>query len=125
MSSLQLSDVTFDTGSEFASWDLDSPVVRHPKLSYNDSSLPRKARRQGPSLDARRVQNRAAQRAYRQRAALHLKAVEEELASMKQKYNELVQRYGELNCWSNGLLSALLEKDPKLEAAPGMTASGV
>ena len=125
VSNQQLSDMSFDRANQYGSWDIESPVMRNSKLSYDDIHLPRKSRRQAPSPDTRRAQNRAAQRAYRQRAALHLKAVEEELASLKQKYGNLMQRYDELNCWSNGLLRALLEKDPTWEAASGIIASGV
>ena len=91
--------------------------MRNNGFSYSGAHLQRKSHRQAPCLDTRRAQNRAAQRAYRQRAALHLKAVEEELASLKQKYGDLMQRYDELDCWSNGLLSALLTRDPTWEAA--------
>jgi len=117
--------VSFDTTSQYSSWDTESPVIRKNELSHSDTHLLRKPRRQTPSLDTRRAQNRAAQRAYRQRAALHLKAVEEELAGLKQKYGNLMQRYDELNCWSNGLLSALLERDPSWKANSGMVVSDV
>jgi hypothetical protein len=36
-----------------------------------------------------------------------------------------MQRYDELNCWNNGLLSALLVRDPSWEAASGMTVSSM
>jgi hypothetical protein len=119
-----MSDASFDTANQYGSWGNESPMMEKNELSYNDIHLPRKSRRQAPSPDTRRAQNRAAQRAYRQRAALHLKMVEAELASLKQKYGNLMERYDELNCWSNCLLSALLEKDPTWEAASGMKASG-
>jgi hypothetical protein len=120
-----MSDATFDTGKQHGSSDIESPVMRRNELSGCDTPLLRRSRRPAASHDTRRAQNRAAQRAYRQRAALHLKAVEDELASLKQKYGDLMRRYDELNCWSNGLLNALLERDPTWEVASGMTVSGV
>jgi hypothetical protein len=123
VSSIQSSDLSFETANQYSSWNIEIPVTRKNELFYSESHLLKKPRRQAPCLDTRCAQNRAAQRAYRQRAALHLKAVEDELVSLKRKHGELMQRYEELNCWSNGLLSALMEKDPNWEAGSGITVS--
>lgn len=120
-----MTDATLDIGNQHGSLDIESAVIRRNELSNSDTPLLRRSRRPAASHDTRRAQNRAAQRAYRQRAALHLKTVEDELSSLKQKYGDLMRRYDELNCWSNGLLNALLEKDPTWDAAPEMTVLGV
>jgi len=122
--SIQSSDVSFEAANQYGSWDIETPMTRKNELFYSETNLLKKPRRQAPCLDTRRAQNRAAQRAYRQRTALHLKAVEDELTSLKQKHGDLLQRYDELKCWSNGLLSALMEKDPNWEAGFGITVSG-
>lgn len=98
VSSPHSSEVSFERVNQYGSLDIETPITKKSELLCGNSQVLKKPRRQASCLNKRGAQNCVAQRAYQQRAAVHLKSVENELASLKQMYGEFKQRYNELNC---------------------------
>ncbi|KAF2805720.1 uncharacterized protein BDZ99DRAFT_110337 [Mytilinidion resinicola] len=85
------------TPSDFGSADESpycSPRPRQTELSYPP---PQPAERTHTTSGRRRAQNRAAQRAFRERKEKHAKDLEAQLAVLTEKYRHLESSHGELN----------------------------
>ncbi|KAF2489407.1 hypothetical protein BU16DRAFT_531712 [Lophium mytilinum] len=85
------------TPSDFGSADESpycSPRPRQTELSYPP---PQPAERTHTTSGRRRAQNRAAQRAFRERKEKHAKDLEAQLAVLTDKYRHLESSHGELN----------------------------
>ncbi|KAF2002224.1 hypothetical protein P154DRAFT_521057 [Amniculicola lignicola CBS 123094] len=89
------------TPSDFGS-DHDSPYCSprpppQPELYSQSSSVPAPPERQHTTSGRRRAQNRAAQRAFRERKEKHARDLESQLLVMTDKYNKLEISHTELN----------------------------
>ncbi|KAL1598677.1 hypothetical protein SLS60_007817 [Paraconiothyrium brasiliense] len=73
------------------------PVFSHTQISQQISQLPAPTERQHTTSGRRRAQNRAAQRAFRERKEKHARDLEAQLAVLNQKYNKLETSHTELN----------------------------
>jgi hypothetical protein len=106
------------TPSDFGSADESpycSPRPRQTELAY---SAP--AERTHTTSGRRRAQNRAAQRAFRERKEKHAKDLESQLAALTEKYRNLESSHTELNAAYNKLRKTieLLTKDDGEERPP-------
>jgi len=106
------------TPSDFGSADESpycSPRPRQTELAY---SAP--AERTHTTSGRRRAQNRAAQRAFRERKEKHAKDLESQLATLTEKYRNLESSHTELNAAYNKLRKTieLLTKDDGEERPP-------
>ncbi|KAE8827569.1 hypothetical protein HRS9139_03555 [Pyrenophora teres f. teres] len=89
------------TPPDFAS-DQDSPYcsprpLQHAEPSFGSVHTPAPAERIHTTSGRRRAQNRAAQRAFRERKEKHARDLEAQLAVLNDKYNKLEVSHSELN----------------------------
>ncbi|KAJ4360237.1 uncharacterized protein N0V89_000797 [Didymosphaeria variabile] len=73
------------------------PVFSHGQMSQQISQLPVPTERQHTTSGRRRAQNRAAQRAFRERKEKHARDLEDQLAVLNEKYNKLETSHTDLN----------------------------
>lgn len=89
------------TPPEFAS-DQDSPYcsprpLQHAEPAFGSVHTPAPAERIHTTSGRRRAQNRAAQRAFRERKEKHARDLEAQLSVLSDKYNKLEVSHSELN----------------------------
>ncbi|TKA57870.1 hypothetical protein B0A49_11968 [Cryomyces minteri] len=90
------------TPSDFGSTDDGFPLIYEnppqalPQSQSTDLMYPN-AERTHSTSGRRRAQNRAAQRAFRERKEKHAKDLERQLAAMTEKYRDLENNHGELS----------------------------
>ncbi|KAL5403217.1 hypothetical protein PMIN03_010044 [Paraphaeosphaeria minitans] len=73
------------------------PVYSHTQISQQMSQLPAPAERHHTTSGRRRAQNRAAQRAFRERKEKHARDLEVQLAALNERYSKLETSHTELN----------------------------
>ncbi|KAH8706136.1 hypothetical protein GQ44DRAFT_777800 [Phaeosphaeriaceae sp. PMI808] len=89
------------TPSDFGS-DHDSPYCSprpppHVEPAFSPAHSPAPAERTHTTSGRRRAQNRAAQRAFRERKEKHARDLESQLSALADKYNKLESSHSELN----------------------------
>ncbi|KAF1965482.1 hypothetical protein BU23DRAFT_23468 [Bimuria novae-zelandiae CBS 107.79] len=73
------------------------PVFAHTQMSHQMSQISAPTERQHTTSGRRRAQNRAAQRAFRERKEKHARDLEAQLAVLTEKYNKLETSHSDLN----------------------------
>ncbi|KAK7183105.1 hypothetical protein DPSP01_005951 [Paraphaeosphaeria sporulosa] len=73
------------------------PVYSHTQMSQQMGQLSAPTERQHTTSGRRRAQNRAAQRAFRERKEKHARDLEIQLAALNEKYSKLETSHTELN----------------------------